>query len=71
MAKQDLIVKMAKLISSANQGSSRASTLGSCSYTDANGESYCAENWSQFQCQQVGGPWTAGGACPTTQRAKP
>lgn len=64
MAKQELVEKMAKLISAANKKNKTAQdTFGSCSYTDANGDDYCADGWSQFQCQQVAGDWTEGGSC--------
>ncbi|MGB8582615.1 MAG: hypothetical protein WCD47_17480 [Candidatus Sulfotelmatobacter sp.] len=37
--------------------------VGMCQWTDVNGDNRC-NNFSQFQCQQVSGTWTAGQRCP-------
>ena len=71
MAQQKLVQTMAKLITDANKKSgTKDDTFGSCSYTDLNGDDYCADNWSEFQCQQVAGTWTAGGTCDDAAKKK-
>lgn len=55
---------LAKLVEDANRIDPQATTFGSCKWTDINGNARCNSPWSEFQCQQAGGTWTAGGSCP-------
>jgi len=71
MAQQKLIQTMAKLITDANKKSGTKDDIsGSCSYTDLNGDDYCADQWSELQCQQVNGTWTEGGTCEDAAKKK-
>jgi hypothetical protein len=52
---------LASLIERGNKTS--ADPLGRCDWTDINGQVRC-NNFSEFQCQQAGGVWTANSSCP-------
>jgi hypothetical protein len=52
---------LASLLEKTNK--SNSDPIGKCEWTDVNGDDHC-NNFSQFQCQQVGGTWTAGQRCP-------
>ena len=55
---------LSELLSDANKtGKLKPKDQGCCQYTDVNGNSVCANNWSEFQCQQVAGTFTSGATC--------
>lgn len=51
---------LASLLEKANEHG--IDPIGKCEWTDADGNSRC-NNFSEFQCQQAGGTWTAGQRC--------
>lgn len=52
---------LASLVEAAN--ANNPDPIGRCDWTDVNGNARC-NNFSQFQCQQAGGVWTANSTCP-------
>jgi hypothetical protein len=62
---KDQISLLAKLVEDANKKRAGApdGDLGKCEWTDTEGNARCNSPWSQFQCEQAGGTFTAGGAC--------
>ena len=56
---------LAKMVEEANKASltGDTSTFGRCDWTDLDGNSRCNSPWSEFQCQQAGGTFTADGSC--------
>ena len=53
---------LATMVEKANE-LNKTETFGKCEWTDTNGNPRCNSPWSEFQCQQVNGTWTAGKAC--------
>jgi len=51
---------LASLLEKANE--TTTDPIGRCEWTDINGTARC-NNFSEFQCQQVSGSWTAGERC--------
>jgi len=58
---KDQIDTLVSLIERTNANNS--DPIGRCDWTDVNGQARC-NNFSEFQCQQAGGQWTAGSNCP-------
>jgi hypothetical protein len=55
--------KLAELLKKANEGAPGNVHTGACVYSAGVG-TYCADGFTQAQCDNLGGIWTDGGQCP-------